>query len=68
VAILVTGSVPSRAALRTHAVRLPVGVRALILLCAQGAPVEVAQHGSLTFAQVGSLSDLPRVLRQVVTG
>ncbi len=68
VAILVTGSVPSRAALRAHAVRLPVGVRALILLCAEGASVDVAQHGSLTFAQVGALLDLPRVLRRVVTG
>ena len=68
VAILVTGSVPSRAALRAHAVRLPVGVRALVLLCAVGSSVEVAQHGSLTFAQVGSLADLPRVLRRVVTG
>ncbi|RYV52626.1 DUF58 domain-containing protein [Pengzhenrongella frigida] len=68
VAILVTGSVPSRRALRAHAARLPVGVRALILLCGNGEPVDVVQHGSLTLAQLGSLADLPRVLRRVVAG
>lgn len=66
VAILVTGSVPTRGELRSGAVRIPAGVRTLILTCRVGAPVEVASHGSLSVAQVGSLVDLPRVLRRVV--
>ncbi|MCL3863201.1 DUF58 domain-containing protein [Actinotalea sp. K2] len=68
VAILVVGSVPTRATMRAHAVHIPVGVRTLVLLCCEGAPVEVVQHGTLSLASIGSLADLPRVLRRVVAG
>ena len=67
VAILVTGSVPTRAELRAGAGHIPAGVRTLILSCEVGVPVEVASHGALSLAAVGSLADLPRVLRRVVS-
>ena len=65
-AVLVTGTVPARSDLRARASRIPVGVRAVILTCSPGAEVEVATQGSLSVAQIGSLNDLPRVLRRVV--
>lgn len=68
VVVLVTGSLPSRADLRGHGAHLPAGTRALVLVCHLGAPVEVLTHGSLSLAQVGSLHDLPRALRRMVTG
>jgi uncharacterized protein (DUF58 family) len=66
VAVLVTGSVPDTAALRANAVHIPPGVRTIVLICEAGRAVEVASHGSLSLATVGSLPDLPRVLRRVV--
>ncbi|EYR64242.1 hypothetical protein N866_13925 [Actinotalea ferrariae CF5-4] len=66
VAVLVTGSVPTAPDLRTHARRVPVGVRTVVLRCATGADVEVATNGGLSVARLGSLADLPRVLRRVV--
>lgn len=68
VAILVTGSVPSSTALRLHARHVPAGIRTLVLACRVGEPVEVATHSTLSLAQMGSLQDLPRVLRRVVAG
>ncbi|MCU1431952.1 MAG: hypothetical protein JWP95_1057 [Actinotalea sp.] len=68
VAILVTGSVPNRRELRSYAVHIPAGVRTLVLVCSSGSPVEVVSHGSLSLATMGSLIDLPRVLRRVVAG
>ncbi len=68
VAILVTGSVPGQRELRSSAVHIPAGVRTLVLSCVRGGEVEVASHGALSLAQVGSLTDLPRVLRRVVAG
>lgn len=68
VAILVTGSVPTRGELRSSAVHIPAGVRTLVLSCARGGEVEVLSHNTLSLAQVGSLADLPRVLRRVVAG
>ena len=65
-AVLVTGTVPARSDLRARAARIPVGVRTVILTCSPGADVEVATQGSLSFAQIGSLHELPRVLRRVV--
>lgn len=66
VAVLVTGSVPPRAELRAAAVHVPVGVRTLLLVAEPGATAQVSTHGSLSFARIGALTDLPRVLRQVV--
>ncbi|WP_309232717.1 DUF58 domain-containing protein [Actinotalea sp. JY-7885] len=68
VAILVTGSVPGRSDLRAAARQVPVGIRTLVLSCTAGGEVEVATHGVLSLAQLGSLADLPRVLRRVVAG
>ncbi|KGM11967.1 hypothetical protein N869_02230 [Cellulomonas bogoriensis 69B4 = DSM 16987] len=68
VAILVVGSVPTRADLRAHTIHLPAGIRTLVLTCSPGARLEVHQHGALSLATLGSLDDLPRVLRRVVAG
>ncbi|HQY32359.1 DUF58 domain-containing protein [Actinotalea sp.] len=65
-AILVTGSVADRTALRAAVARVPAGMRTLVLGCRTGAPLEVNTRGGLSVAQVGSLPDLPRVLRRVV--
>jgi len=67
-AILVTGSVADRTALRASVVRVPVGVRTLVLGCHTGAPLKVDTRAGLSIASVGSLPDLPRVLRRVVAG
>jgi uncharacterized protein (DUF58 family) len=66
VVVLVTGSVPSGAQARAHARRVPAGVRTLVLRCEVGAEVEVATNGTLSVARLGTLADLPRVLRRVV--
>ncbi len=68
VAILLVGSVPTRQSMRAQVRHLPAGVRTLVLVCAQGAALEVSQHGTLSIARMGSLADLPRVLRRVVAG
>ncbi|HWS58270.1 MAG TPA: DUF58 domain-containing protein [Actinotalea sp.] len=66
VAILVTGSRADRPTMRASVSRVPMGVRTLVLGCRAGVPVEVVTRGSLSIAQVGSLPELPRVLRRVV--
>ena len=64
--LLITGTPASRAELRSRASRLPVGLRTVVLGCAVGAPVEVATQGALSVAQLGALTDLPRLMRRVV--
>lgn len=66
VAMLVTGSVPDRSALRVAAERLPAGVRTVLITCESGASSEVSLRGALSLVRVGALADLPRLLRQVV--
>nr|WP_297429940.1 DUF58 domain-containing protein [uncultured Actinotalea sp.] len=66
VVVLVTGSATSGADLRAHARRVPAGVRTVVLRCERGAEVEVATNGTLSVATLGTLADLPRVLRRVV--
>jgi len=66
VAMLVTGSVADRAALRVAAERLPVGMRTVLLTCEAGVSSEVGMRGALSLVRVGALTDLPRLLRQVV--
>lgn len=68
VAILVTGSVATWSELRSRSVHVPAGVRTLVLSCAEGATVEVRTQGTLSLARIGSLMDLPRVLRRVIAG
>lgn len=66
VAVLVTGSVPAAAELRAAATHIPAGVRTLVLTCAVGEEPDAGTHGSLSMARIGSLADLPSVLRRVV--
>lgn len=66
VIVLVTGSVPDRAALRAAAGRLPAGVPVLVLSCRRGARTEVAAQGTLAVARLGELAELPKVMRRVV--
>lgn len=68
VAILVTGSVPDLSDLRASAVHLPSGVRTLLLVVDATGDSEVATHDRLSLARIGSLLDLPRVLRRVAVG
>lgn len=68
VAILVTGSVPDLSDLRASAVHLPSGVRTLLLVVDATGDGEVATHDRLSLARIGSLLDLPRVLRRVAVG
>ncbi|MEZ0449772.1 DUF58 domain-containing protein [Cellulomonas sp. ICMP 17802] len=65
VAMLVTGSVPSDADLRLGARHVPSGTRTVVLRCARGADVSVRTQGSLSLATLGTLDDLPRLLRRV---
>jgi len=64
VAVLVTGSEPSDADLRLGARHVPTGTRVLVVRCARGADVEVRTQGALSLATLGTLSDLPRLLRR----
>ncbi len=66
VVVLVTGSVPERAALRAAAGRIPPGVPTLVLSCEVGARTDVVVQGSLATARLGDLAELPRLLRRVV--
>jgi uncharacterized protein (DUF58 family) len=66
VVVMVTGSVPDRAALRIAAGRLPAGVPTLVLTCRVGDDTEVTSRGSLAVARLGDLAELPRLLRRVV--
>jgi len=68
VAILVTGSVPARSALRAAAAPLPAGVRVLVLTVDAASAGEVVTHDRLSLARIGSLLDLPRVLRRAAVG
>ena len=68
VAILVTGSVPDRSVLRASTVHVPVGVRTLVLMVDRSSDGEVATHNELSMARIGSLLDLPRILRRVAVG
>ncbi len=68
VAILLTGSLPSTSALQAAAVHIPAGVRTLILTVDSESDGQVATHDRLSLASIGSLLDLPRVLRRVAVG
>jgi uncharacterized protein (DUF58 family) len=67
VAMLVTGSEPTDADLRLGARHLPPGTRTLVVRCQTGAEVAVRTQGLLTLATLGTLDDLPRLLRRVVS-
>ena len=65
-AVLVTGAVPDEGDLRLGARHLPSGARALVVRCAPGEAVTTRTKGLLTLATLGSLEDLPRLLRRAV--
>lgn len=65
-AVVITGTTQSRAELSEVAKTLPVGARALFLLCEDGAESVVASRGQVSFATLGALEDLGRVLRMAV--
>ena len=65
VAMLVTGSEPSTADLRLGSRHVPTGTRTVVVRCERGADVSVRTHGTLSLATIGSLDDLPRLLRRV---
>jgi uncharacterized protein (DUF58 family) len=66
VVVLVTGSVPTPAQLRAHVLRVPLGVRTVVVACDEHAPAQVRTDGTLSLVRVPSLADLPRTMRQVV--
>ena len=66
-AILLTGAAPSPTALRRTASAIPAGVRTVFIQCDPGAEVGLRTQGSLSVATLGELTDLPRLLRQLVT-
>lgn len=65
VAVLITGSVPSDSNLRLGARHVPTGTRTVVVRCERGADVAVRTQGSLSLATIGTLDDLPRLLRRV---
>lgn len=66
-ALLITGSVASPTTLRTSAAAIPTGVRTVFVQCDPGAEVGLRTQGSLSVATLGELTDLPRLLRRLVT-
>ena len=65
VAMLVTGSEPTTADLRLGSRHVPTGTRTVVVRCERGADVSVRTHGTLSLATLGTLDDLPRLLRRV---
>lgn len=66
VAVLVTGSVPTESEIRFGARHVPTGTRTVLVRCELGADVSVRSHGRLSLATLGTLDDLPRLLRRVI--
>lgn len=67
-AIVMTGTVPTRADLRTSSTHLPPGLRTVFVQCEPGAEVSLRTQGTLSVSTLGAVEDLPRLLRQLVTG
>lgn len=65
-AVMVTGAVPNVSTLREEATRLHSSVRVLYIQCAAGQPSSVMTFGQTSFATLGELDELPRVLRLAV--
>ena len=64
VVILVAGSVPGAAELRTAAAAIPPGIRTLAVRCAEGEPAGRRDIADLTVLTCGSLDDLPALIRK----
>lgn len=63
-AIVVTGSLTSRAVLRSMSRVLSPNVRTLFISCVPGQKVRAQRVGQITLASVGALDDLPQLLRK----
>ncbi|GAA3807664.1 DUF58 domain-containing protein [Cellulomonas soli] len=66
VAVLITGSVATDAALRLGARHVPTGTRTVVVSCVTGGELRVRTQSTLTLASLATVDDLPRVLRRVV--
>lgn len=67
-AVVMTGTVPTRAELRTSSAHLPPGLRTVFVQCEPGAELSLRTQGTLSVSTLGAVEDLPRLLRQLVTG
>ncbi|MGO2360513.1 MAG: DUF58 domain-containing protein [Brachybacterium tyrofermentans] len=65
VVMMVIGPLTTASELNTAAHKLPVGVRAVAIRCAEGAEMRRSAIGGLDVVTVGSLDTLPRALRAV---
>ncbi|SDP02000.1 Protein of unknown function DUF58 [Nakamurella panacisegetis] len=65
VAIVLCGSEPTVAQIRSAATAFPVGVRVVAVRVERGAPIAVRRVGSLPVLTIGALDDLARALRAV---
>ncbi len=66
-AFIVMGRSTDSAQLRQEMRSLPPGVRAVVFQCEAGVEAHVQTHRLVTYASIGRLEELPRVLRQAVT-
>ncbi len=66
-AFIVTGGSVDSAQLRQEMRNLPPGVRAVVFRCEAGIEAQIRTHRLVTYARIGSLEELPRVLRQAVS-
>ncbi|KPN17865.1 DUF58 domain-containing protein [Arthrobacter sp. BL-252-APC-1A] len=64
VVILVTGTTPTAAELRSAAAAIPPGIRCLAVRCAEGEPPGRRDIADLTVLTCGSLDDLPALIRK----
>lgn len=64
--IVITGSVTSTDTLRAMAQVLSSNMRVVFISCASGEPTRVRTSGQLSLATLGTLTELPKLLRQVV--
>lgn len=64
--VLVTGGAADDGSLRLGARHVPAGARTLVVRCLPGARLGARTTGLLTLATLGSLDDLPRLVRRAV--
>lgn len=64
VVILVTGSVPGAAELRSASTAIPPGIRTLVVRCAEGGAPGRRDIADLTVLACGNLDDLPALIRK----
>lgn len=65
-ALVVTGAQMQIAELQRSLSKLPVGVRTVFVQCEEGLDPSVRTVGQVSFASIGQLSELPKVMRSAV--